>query len=151
MQSIISFEKGYKQKCHKHLKAVNAYLPKAAKVYYDWVNEPKIPRSVFVPYLQGFHGWAAGEVVDGKYTEFDGVSGAQGVLFNLLDIFLGLKTFLDEESFVKYFPTSQRRFMDSVKKHAFREAAKRDGDVELEKQFKTMVKQIRVCAYSLDT
>lgn len=151
MQSIISFEKGYKQKCHKHLKAVNAYLPKAAKVYYDWVNEPKIPRSVFVPYLQGFHGWAAGEVVDGKYTEFDGVSGAQGVLFNLLDIFLGLKTFLDEESFVKYFPTSQRRFMDSVKKHAFREAAKRDGDVELEKQFETMVKQIRVCAYSLDT
>ena len=41
--------------------------------------------------------------------------------------------------------------MDSVKKHAFREAAKRDGDVELEKQFETMVKQIRVCAYSLDT
>lgn len=116
-------------------------------MYYDCIVESRVPRNVFVPYLQGFHGWAAGERVDGKYTEYDGVSGAQVVLFNLLDIFLGLGTFLDEQSFVKYCPVSQRRFMASVKKHAFRHKAKHNGDAELEKEFKGIARQIRVCLF----
>lgn len=80
--------------------------------YTTTASSTKIPRSVFVAYLQGFHGWAVGEIIDGEYIEYDGVSGAQGVLFNLLNMFLGLETFIDEESFANYFPISQRRFME---------------------------------------
>lgn len=147
MQSIITFEKGYKKQCSEHLKTINVYLARAVRVYYDSVIDSKIPRSVFVAYLQGFHGWAAGEIIDGEYIEYDGVSGAQGVLFNLLDMFLGLEAFIDEESFVKYFPISQRRFMASVKKHSFRDKAKQNGDIELERRFDSIVRQIRLCVF----
>lgn len=115
------------------------------RVYYDQVVDSRIPHSVFVAYIQGFHGWAAGEMVNGKYTEYDGLSGGHLVLFNLLDGFLGLDTFLDEKGFANYIPVSQRRFIASVKKHAFRDEAKRD--VELETQLDRIVKQLRVCFF----
>lgn len=87
---------------------------------------------------------AAGEMVDGKYTEYDGLSGGHLVLFNLLDGFLGLDTFLDE-GFANYIPVSQRRLIASVKKHAFRDEAK--WDVELGAQLDRIVKQLRVCFF----
>lgn len=105
----------------------------------------RIPPDIFVPYIQGFYGWAAGEVLDGKYTEYDGLSGGHLVVFNLLDVFLGLDTFIDEEKLENYIPFAQRRFIASVKKCSFREAAKRAGDVELEMQFHAIAKQLRVC------
>lgn len=144
VQSIIAFEKGQKGRCSEHLKAVNAHLRTALRVYYDQVIGSRIPHDIFVPYLQGFHGWAAGKMVDGKYTEYDGVSGAQMVLFNMLDGFLGLEPFLDPKEFPKYITARQRGFIDSVTKHAFREKAKQDGDPQLETQLDSIVAQLRV-------
>lgn len=145
VQSIISFEKCQRDRCNEHLKAVNACLQAALRVYYDQVVDSKIPRSIFVPYLQGFHGWAAGEMVDGKYTEYDGVSGAHMVLFNMLDSFLGLDTFLDPKAFPNYITSRQRGFISSVRKHAFREEAKRDRNVQLETQLDSIAARLRVC------
>ncbi|RJE25565.1 hypothetical protein PHISCL_02105 [Aspergillus sclerotialis] len=143
VQSIISFEQGQNQECAEHLKSVNVHLRKAMRVYYEQVIESKIPRSIFVGYMQGFHGWAAGKVVDGEYTEYDGLSGGHLVLFNLLDCFLGLNTFIDEEKFANYIPASQRRFIASVKKHSFRGQVERAGLSELEAQLDGIVKQLR--------
>lgn len=118
-------------------------------MYYDNVIDSKIPHSVFVAYIQGFHGWAAGDIVNGKYTEYDGLSGGHLIVFNLLDGFLGLNQFLGEESFLNYIPIAQRKFLDSVKKNAFREEVEQAGDVEVKKQLDGIVKQLRVCFYSL--
>lgn len=84
-------------------------------------------------------------MVDGKYTENDWISGGQTVLFIMLDGFLGLNTFFDPKEFPKYIPTRQRWFIASVKKHAFREKAKQDGDVHLEAQLDSIAAQLRVC------
>jgi hypothetical protein len=144
VQSILFYENGQKLKCKEHLKKVNLHLRTALRIYYENVIDSKIPRSVFTAYIQGFHGWAAGENVNGKYIEYDGISGAHLVLFNLLDLFLELAPFLEEQSFVNYIPASQRKFIASVKSHAFRGEAKRAGDVEVVLQLEDMVKQLRV-------
>ncbi|KAJ5101980.1 hypothetical protein NUU61_004202 [Penicillium alfredii] len=144
VQSIISFDNGQIRDCNEHLRALNEYLRSAIRVYYNQTVSSKIPHSIFVPYLQGFHGWAAGDVADGHYTEYDGLSGGHLILFNLLDLFLGLNTFLPEEDFVKYVPARQREFLQSVKNHAFRARAKEEGKVELEKQFNGIASQMRI-------
>lgn len=118
-------------------------------MYYEWIVESRIPTPLFVPYLQGFHGWAAGEMVDGKYTQYDGVSGGHLVVFNMLDRFLGLEMFLDLKSLANYIPARQRAFITAVEKHAFRDQAKRDGDVEVEAQLDSIVSQLRVCSWSV--
>lgn len=141
---------GQKSRCTEHLKAVNVQLRAAIRVYYEWIVESKIPTSIFVPYLQGFHGWAAGEMVDGKYTEYDGVSGGHLVLFNMLDRFLGLETFLDQKSLLaNYIPVRQGAFITAVERHAFRDQAKQDGDIEVEAQLNSIVSQLRVCFLEL--
>lgn len=146
VQSIISFGKDQKGRCAEHLKGVNEQLRVATRVYYQWTVESRIPTPLFVPYIQGFHGWGAGEMVDGKYKQYDGVSGGHLVLFNFLDRFLGLETFLDQKSMANYIPARQRAFITAVEKHAFRDQAKRDGDVEIEAQFDGIVSQLRVCS-----
>lgn len=84
-------------------------------------------------------------MLDGTYTEYDGLSGGHLVIFNLLDVFLGLDTFIDEAKLEYYMPFAQRRFIASVKKCSFRDQAKQAGDVELEMQFNAIAKQLRVC------
>lgn len=107
----------------------------------------RIPPDIFVAYIQGFYGWAAGEMLDGKYTEYDGLSGGHLVIFNLLDVFLGLDTFIDKEKMENYIPFAQRRFISSVRKCSFRDKAKQAGDVGLEMQFNAIAKQLRVCLW----
>lgn len=114
-------------------------------MYHNEVISSRIPPDIFVPYIQGFYGWAAGEMLDGMYTEYDGLSGGHLVIFNLLDVFLGLDTFIDEAKLENYIPFAQRRFIASVKKCSFRDKAKQAGDGELEIQFNAIAKQLRVC------
>lgn len=88
--------------CNQHLKAVNTQLSTTLKVYYNEVIGSRIPPDIFMAYIQGFYGWVAGEILDGKYTEYDGLSGRHLVIFNLLDVFLGLDIFIDEAKFENY-------------------------------------------------
>ena len=113
-------------------------------MYYNEVIGSRIPPDIFVAYIQGFYGWAAGEMLDGKYTEYDGLSGGHLVIFNLLDVFLGLDTFIDKEKMENYIPFAQRRFISSVKKCSFRDKAKQAGGVALEMQLNAIAKQLRV-------
>ncbi|KAJ5240661.1 uncharacterized protein N7469_002252 [Penicillium citrinum] len=144
VQAIAAFERGQKQHCSQHLSQVNLHLRNTMRVYYETVVSSKIPHSVFVGYIQGFHGWAAGKVVDGKYKEYDGLSGGHLILFNLLDGFFGFENFLNHESMLNYIPAAQREFIESVKRHGFREEAERAGDVEVKNQLEGILKQTRV-------
>ena len=114
-------------------------------MYYNEVIGSRIPPDIFVAYIQGFYGWAAGEMLDGKYTEYDGLSGGHLVIFNLLDVSLGLDTSIDEAKFENYITSAQRGFIASVKKCSFRDKAKQAGDVELEMQLNAIAKQLWLC------
>ena len=84
-------------------------------------------------------------MLDGKYTEYDGLSGGHLVIFNLLDVFFGLDTLIDEAQFENYITSAQRGFIASVKKCSFRDKAKQAGDVELEMQLNAIAKQLWLC------
>jgi hypothetical protein len=135
---------GQKQACIEHLQGVSVHLKSVFQIYYEYIVESKDPRHVFTAYIQGFHGWAAGELINDEYVEYDGSSGAHLVLFNALDYFLGLEPFFHEQDFIKYFSYSQRRFMASIKAHAFRPAAEQADNTGLVQQFEKIAKQLRV-------
>lgn len=91
VQSIRCYEKGQKQARLEHLQGISIQLKPVFRIYYENVVDSKIPRHVFTTYIQGFHGWAAGELVEDEYVEYDGTSGAHLVLFNVLDYPFGLE------------------------------------------------------------
>ncbi|OXV07234.1 hypothetical protein Egran_05000 [Elaphomyces granulatus] len=143
VKSIISFEQGQRDKCLHFLKLINTQLRLPLKVYYDTLVDSKISRSVWLHYVQGFQGWAAGEIIDGKYVEYDGLSGNQLPLFQVVDAFIGLDRFLNEEEMHGYMPLSQRKLTTSLRQHSFRRKAKEDGDSEIEAEMLKIVKQLR--------
>jgi len=98
-----------------------------------------------MPYVQGFQGWAAGEIIDGVYVEYDGLSGNQLPFFHIVDAFVGLDPYLSEENMLRYIPLSQRKLSISLRKHSFRHKAKLAGDIEIETEMEKIVKQLRVC------
>ncbi|OXV07235.1 hypothetical protein Egran_05001 [Elaphomyces granulatus] len=144
VKSIISFEQGQRDKCLHFLKSINTQLRLPLKVFYDTLVDSKIPRSVWLSYVQGFQGWAAGEIIDGKYVEYDGLSGNQLPLFQVVDAFIGLDRYLNEENVHRYMPLSQRKLTTSLRQHSFRRKAKEDGDSEIEAEMLKIVKQLRV-------
>jgi hypothetical protein len=145
IKSIICFERGQKDACLGSLEIISAHIRYALKVYYDTLVESKIPRSVWLSYVQGFHGWAAGEIIDGVYVEYDGPSGNQLPFFQIVDAFVGLDPYLSEENMLRYIPLSQRKLNVSIRKHSFRHKAKLAGDIEIETEMEKIVKQMRVC------
>jgi hypothetical protein len=96
-------------------------------------------------YVQGFHGWSAGEIKDGVYVEYDGLSGNQLPFFHIVDAFLGLDQYLKEEDMQRYIPKAQRKLSICIKEHSFRHKSKLAGDVEMETEMENIVKQMRVC------
>jgi hypothetical protein len=67
-------------------------------------------------------------MVNYEYVEYDGISDAHLVLFNVLGYFPGLEPVFDEQDCIMYFSYSQRRFMNSITAHAFRRAAEQPSN-----------------------
>ena len=151
-QSIIDFESGDYESCTKHLRSINSQLRVPLKVFYERMHESKIARSVWMAYVQGFQGWATGEMIDGEYIEFDGLSGNQSMFFRVVDAFLGLESFLTDEELERYIPIGQQKLSLSYKEHSFREKAKGKEIPEIEIEMQNLVKQFkvnkRVCSLS---
>ncbi|GFF48104.1 hypothetical protein IFM51744_06740 [Aspergillus udagawae] len=127
-----------------HLRAINAHLRFPLKTYYDTLTDAKISRSVWMTYVQGFQGWGAGHLTtDGEYIEYDGLSGNQLLLPMIIDAFTGIPVYLTEENMKRYIPVQQREFVDSVRKHSFREVARERGLVDVEGEMLRIVKQMR--------
>lgn len=70
---------------------------------------------VWMSHIQGFHGWAAGTIEHGIYTEYDGVQGGQTMLVQVIGAYLGMDAFLSEQEFIRHVPYYYRRFIDSVR------------------------------------
>lgn len=96
-------------------------------------------------YVQGFQGWAAGEMESGEYVEYDCLSGNQLPMSFFMDAFLGLSQYLLDENMLRYIPISQRRLRGSLSRHSFREKAMLEGEAEIEEEMQKIVRQMRVC------
>ncbi|KAF2098094.1 hypothetical protein NA57DRAFT_66542 [Rhizodiscina lignyota] len=144
VKSMIAFDRGQREQCLESLKEISTSLRLPLKAFYDTLVNSKIDRSVWLSYCQGFQGWAAGEMKDGVYVEYDGLSGNQLPFFHFVDAFIGMPPYLSEENMQRYIPAAQRHFTASLREHSFRTKAKEMGDVEIEAEMEKIVKQMRV-------
>ena len=128
------------------LRQINILMRQPLKTYYDTMVESKISRRVWLHYVQGFQGWAAGTLdpITGVYTEYDGLSGNQLLFCHIIDAFLGLDPYLTNENDLRYMPENQRRFRKCVRDHSFRRHAKEYMDKEIEVEMEGIMKQMRV-------
>ncbi|TGO37458.1 hypothetical protein BHYA_0097g00350 [Botrytis hyacinthi] len=145
-RAIQQYSNGDRVGTLQSLKGINKELRTPLKTYYETMHESKISRKVWMHYAQGFQGWAAGDIdpVTGEYTEYDGLSGNQLLLPQIMDAFLGLERYLNEENTQRYMPNLQRKFRETIAEHSFRNEAKTKGDDEIEEQMNNIVKQMRV-------
>jgi len=127
------------------LAQINVLMRNPLKIYYDTMIESKISRDIWLRYVQGFQGWAAGTIdpITGQYDEYDGLSGNQLLFSHVIDAFLGLDPYLSDENSLRYIPENQRKFSKCIREYNFREQAKQNGDKELEKEMQGVVRQMR--------
>lgn len=147
IKSIIFYERGQKEACLGCLKFIRTHLPHALDTYRSVLVDSKIPRSLWLPYVQGFQAWGAGEIIDGTYIEYDGLSGNQQPLFHFIDAFLGINPYLTEESLERYIHFSQRYLSLALRKHSFRQRAILAGHSEIEAEMVKIRNHIRVSLF----
>lgn len=109
------------------------------------MRDEKISKKYWLSYVQGFHAWGAGQVVDGEVIEYDGVSGSHTLLFQVLDAFLGLESFTADNNRGHYIPFNQRRLCAALRKHSFRGSlGSNSTDVMIQEEIAKIIKLIRV-------
>ncbi len=133
-----------------HTRRVTSYLRPLLSSFYDRAHDASIAHSAWLSHVQGFYAWGAGEELDGggqegKGAVFDGLSGSQVLVFQVLDAFLGLEPYLDEEYRRRCVPERQRVFCDAVARHAFRGQLREDGvEGMVRAELGEIVKRLRV-------
>ncbi len=142
--AIISFKKGDKMSCIKHLENIGRRLRHLLLIFFEGLTDSRVSRSVWLSYIQGFQGWGVGRVSNGEFIKYDGLSGNHVLFFQALDAFLGMERYLTDENMIRYIPVKQREFCLALKKHSFRLKVKEQGDFELEEKVGSIVKQLKV-------
>jgi len=152
VKAIISFTGGDKVTCLEHVQGITSQLRPLLSSYYERVHDAKIARSVWLSRVQGFQAWGAGyqNKTTGEWVKFDGLSGNQVLLFQVLDAFLGLEAYLPQEVQEMNVPALQREFCAAVGKHAFRHILGEEGvEGQIKVEIGEIVKRLRVCSHSL--
>ena len=135
-----------------HTRRVTSHLRPLLSSYYDRVHDARIARSAWLSHVQGFYAWGVGregehhggETGEG-WVKFDGLSGNQVLLFQVLDAFLGLEPYLNEENRRRNVPERQRVFCDAVARHAFRGRLGGEGlEGRVAAELGEIVKKLRV-------
>ncbi|KAL4784551.1 hypothetical protein BJX76DRAFT_356907 [Aspergillus varians] len=142
-QAITHFSTGNEKACLASLRAINAQFPAPLKVFYKTLVDTHISPKVWMHYVQGPTGWAAGEIIDGEYVEYDGLSGSHIPVFRIADAFLGVPAYFTEENLRRYIPRAQREFCDALCGFGLRERAREAGNGLIEGEMEKMVKQLR--------
>jgi hypothetical protein len=127
VHAILTHSRGDLPSCLRHTQRITERLRPLLSSYYDRVHDAKIARGAWLSHVQGFYGWGVGYYEEGgegsgggEWVRFDGLSGNQVLLFQVLDAFLGLAPYLDEESQERNVPGRQRVFCRAVGRHSFR-------------------------------
>ncbi|KAL2831593.1 hypothetical protein BJY01DRAFT_107963 [Aspergillus pseudoustus] len=142
-RSIILFERRDFDACRICLQDINRQFRQPLEVFYSTLVEAVISSKVWMPYVQGFAGWGAGEIKDGDYVEYDGLSGSHALFFRVVDAFLGLPPYFTDENMQRYIPKSQRRLCDVMGAHSFREQVRKFELHQLDSELDSITKQLR--------
>lgn len=146
----MAFTNGDKSTSGRYLFQIQEQLRPILSLYYDRLHDQKIPRSAWLSHIQGFSAWGAGHVDEktGKFVIFDGLSGNQILLFQALDAFLGMESYLTQEILEQNVPRRQREFCRVLRKHSIREQLEQpphdDETKEMIEEFEKIVKRLRV-------
>ncbi|KAK0718467.1 hypothetical protein B0T26DRAFT_741428 [Lasiosphaeria miniovina] len=147
IRAVIAFSRGDKDDCLARMQQITARLRPLLSTYYDRVHDGKIARAEWLSRVQGFYAWGAGreDASTGEWTTFDGLSGNQVLLFQVLDAFLGLDVYLSKEVQERNVPVLQREFCAAVARHTFRHALGEEGvDGLIRGEFAEIVKRLRL-------
>ncbi|CAN8103844.1 unnamed protein product [Discula destructiva] len=151
--AIIAFARDDKSLCAQYVAKVSAQLRPILNSYYNRVHDRKIPRSIWLSHVQGFFAWGAGHVDEssGKWNEFDGLSGNQVLLFQVLDAFLGIEQYLSPRDQERNVPIRQREFCKAIETHSFRRKLgvppRDDDEARILAEFEEILKRLRVRAF----
>jgi hypothetical protein len=140
----IAFEQGNKEECLKHMQDINTQLRELLNVFYQNLVESRVAKGVWLGYCQSFQAWGAGRMIDGEYVEFDGVSGSHNLCFMVLDAFLGMKSYMNEQNLRRYIPHNQRSMIATFRKHSFFDRLHADDDKEISDQFGKIIQHLKV-------
>ena len=140
----IAFEQGNKEECLKHMQDINTRLRELLKVFYENLVESRVAKGAWLGYCQSFQAWGAGRMIDGEYVEFDGVSGSHNLCFMVLDAFLGMKSYMNEQNLRRYIPHNQRSMIATFRKHSFFDRLHADDDKEISDQFGKIIQHLKV-------
>ncbi|KAL4956385.1 hypothetical protein BDW69DRAFT_203246 [Aspergillus filifer] len=129
--AITHYTNGNKPACLFSLNRITSLLPDLLKIFYKTLTENIISPKVWMHYVQGPTGWGAGEIINGEYVEYDGLSGSHIPFFRVVDAFLGIVAYFDAQKEGVYIPRNQRVFCDRVRQGNFRRVAEERGDMEI--------------------
>jgi hypothetical protein len=146
VKANIAFEQGKKEECLQHMQNINAQLRELLKVFYQNLVESRVAKGVWLGYCQSFQAWGAGRMIDGEYVEFDGVSGSHNLCFMVVDAFLGMKSYMNEQNLRRYVPRNQRSMVATFREHSFFDRLHGDDDKEISEQFGKIIQHLKVCS-----
>ncbi|KFA81405.1 hypothetical protein S40288_11738 [Stachybotrys chartarum IBT 40288] len=143
--AIVAFEQGDKVACASHVSAMADQLRIVLRTYYDNMHDQKIPLSVWMSHIQGFYAWSAGhlDAESNEWVIFDGLSGNQVLLFQVLDAFLGLQPYLPARDRDRNIPARQRVLCKAIERHSFRGRLD-TAEFEIAEHFNSIARQLRV-------
>ncbi len=153
--ATIMFAQGDRVACLKHMARITAQLRPLLSSYYDYLHDGKIPRSIWLSYIQGFFAWGIGQIdeISKEWVKFDGLSGNQVLLFQALDGFLGFEPYLSPRDQERNVPARQRALCKAFKKHSFRkllsDVPRDEAEAKISEEFNEIVKRLRVSLYHM--
>ncbi|KAI0889718.1 uncharacterized protein GGS22DRAFT_183061 [Annulohypoxylon maeteangense] len=141
--ALVSFENGRKDACLESLRNINSALRTLIQLFFQQMKEVHISRKIWLNYVQGFHGWGVGRMINNEFVRFNGVSGNHILVFQALDAFLGMERYLPDEDMERYIPASQQSLCTTIKTHPARQSLRNDEDPMLRGELDALVNQIK--------
>lgn len=150
LHAIIDFSRSDTAACAKHVASIASELRVVMGTYMDNMHDKVIAHSIWLSRIQGFYGWGIGhfDAEKNEWERYDGLSGNHILLFQALDVFLGIEQYLSRRDQERSLPRRQRELCHALKKHSFRgrlREMEHDGDVvEILRNFDEILKRLRV-------
>ncbi|KAI2473630.1 hypothetical protein F4781DRAFT_379654 [Annulohypoxylon bovei var. microspora] len=141
--ALDSYQHGRKAACLQSLKSINSTLHQLILLFHQQMKEVHISRKIWLNYVQGFHGWGVGKMIDNEFVSFNGVSGNHILVFQALDALLGMERYLPDEDMERYIPSSQRSLCKTIKNNPTRQSLRSDEDPMLKGELEALVNQIK--------
>lgn len=97
-------------------------------------------------YVQGFLSWGTEQATDDVCVEYHGLSGSHVLLFMVIDAFLGLNPYLEDEAMERYVSRNLRDFCGAIRTFSIRSRLGTGcDDDKIRNELNKIVQQMRVC------